>query len=184
MTTLLAPEPVTTTDVLTVLVCHDSRAAEQRARGMLSRLLMRLDEGMDFEVRAWNCGDLDWDNVPARARAHADALAANFCLVAWTGEGRPAPGLRRLVEEWAQCHRTTPAVLAVLHAGEGPNRHLVEELRRAADRAGVDILPSGEGDTTFVCLQETPTARRAASRIPVTWDADDSTFQPRCRLRS
>jgi hypothetical protein len=183
MTTLLATEPVTTTDVLNVLVCHDSRAAEQRARDMLARLLTRLEDGIDFEVRAWNCEDLDWDNIPARARAHADALAATFCLVAWTGKSRPTPSLRRLVEEWTQCHRATPAVLAVLHAGEGPNRHLVEELRRAADRAGVDILPSGEGDTTFLSLHEKQTPGRPASRIPITWDSEPSTFQPDCRLR-
>ena len=179
MTTLLATEAAKKTDVLTVLVCHDGGPAEQRARETLHRLLMRLEDEVEFEVRAWCCKDLDWDNIPARARAHADALAATFCLVAWSGHGRPAPSLRRLVEEWTQCHRTTPAVLAVLHAGEGPNRHLVEELRRAADRAGVDILPSGEGDTAFLSLQETPT-----NRIPVRWDTGETAFQPQCRLRS
>jgi len=183
MTTLLAPETMAGREVMTVLVCHDCPAAEQRARDMLCRLLMRFDDGLEFEVRAWCCKELDWDNIPARARAHADALAATFCLVAWSGEGRPAPSLRRLVEEWAQCHRTTPAVLAVLHAGEGPNRHLVEELRRAADRAGVDILPSGEGDTTFLAIQEAPGGRRPPTRVPIHWDAGDHSFQAPCRQR-
>jgi hypothetical protein len=183
MTTLLAPEAAKNTDVLTVLICHDGRAAEQRARDLLSRLLLRLDDGVTFEVRAWNCGELDWDNIPARAEAHADALAATFCLVAWTGHARPAPSLRRLVEEWAQCHRATPAVLAVLHAGGGPNRHLVEELRRAADRAGVDILPSGEGDTAFLSLQENQADRRPSSRIPIDWSPDPGSFQLDCHLR-
>lgn len=191
--TLLAAEPTMTTmsptttihpEAMIVLICHDGPPAEQQARAMLGRLERRFDDGLEFDVRSWCCGQLDWNDIPARALAHADALAATFCVVAWTGCGQPAPGLRLLVEEWAQSHRATPAVLAVLHAGDAPNRQLVEELRRAADRAGVDLFSSGEGDTAFLALQENPSHPGSAGRIPVDWETGASAFQPPCHLRS
>ncbi|MFM1770055.1 MAG: hypothetical protein RJA22_2584 [Verrucomicrobiota bacterium] len=183
MAAMIALERETQTDVMTVLVCHDTPAAERQARALLRRLVHRFDDGLEFEVRAWCCEELDWEDIPSRAQAHADATAATFCVVAWGGTGRPAPGLRRLVEEWAQVHRATPAMLAVLHAGDGPNRHLVEELRRAADRAGVDIFPAGEGDTSCLQQHEPPKAAPTAPTrrtLGIHWDEADHEFSTAC----
>jgi hypothetical protein len=119
MNTANLPAPRTEHDLLTALVFHDTGEARQEALALLQRVVNRVDDGFALGVRSWCWTDLEEQapSSPLGQQALADARQATLCVVAWSGQGRPTAGLRRLVDEWTRHHQDEPAMLAVLRLG-------------------------------------------------------------------
>ena len=96
-----------------------SGEARQEALALLQRVVNRVDDELALGVRSWCWNDLEEQapGSPLGQQALADARQATLCVVAWSGQGRPTGGLRRLVEEWTRQHQDEPAMLAVLRLG-------------------------------------------------------------------
>jgi hypothetical protein len=150
MNTANLPEPRTENDLLTALICHDTGEARQEALALLQRVVNRVDDGFALGVRSWCWNDLG-DQVPASPlgqQALADARQATLCVVAWSGQGRPTAGLRRLVEEWTRQHQDGPAMLAVLRLGGQQRWQLVSPASLEA--------PAHEDPLHLLCPDDAP----------------------------
>lgn len=123
MNTANLPAPTTENDLLSALICHDTTEARQEALALLQRVVNRVDDGFELGVRSWCWHDLEGQERAStqREQAFADARRATLCVVAWSGQGRPTTGVRRLVDEWTRQHQDGPAMLAILRLG-GPRR--------------------------------------------------------------
>lgn len=119
MNTANLPEPRTENDLLTALICHDTSEARQEALALLQRVVNRVEDGFELGVRSWCWNDLEGQEPasPLGQQALDDARQATLCVVAWSGQGRPTTGLRRVVDEWTRQHQDGPAMLAVLRLG-------------------------------------------------------------------
>jgi hypothetical protein len=132
------------TDVVTILVCYDVPAAGRHFRKVLDGLINHFGDEIVFDVRLWR-----WDLLGASelsSEATADAMAATLLAIAYSGYSPPAEGFNRFIEQWAEEHASTDAMIVTMQAGAESNPVLEQNLRRLAGRHKVGFLLSARDD--------------------------------------
>lgn len=160
MNTANLPEPRTENELLTALICHDTGEARQEALALLQRVVNRVDDGMELGVRSWCWNDLEGQApaAPLGQQALADAREATLCVVAWSGQGRPTTGLRRVVDEWTRQHQDGPAMLAVLRLGGQQRWQMISPASLEA--------PADGDPLRLLCTDDAPGCGEAEAAVP------------------